>query len=193
MTTTIRFACGSVLACALLALPHLSANTSVSKPPPIIKGGKNGAGYHGPVEIWSTPGTRQAAGEFRHGKPDGRWTFWDAAGIKVAEFTYSNGIFSGPVTLWHGAQAGPREKGRLKFRGAFSDGEWAGLALSYYPDGQPRSERQYEGGLIRDTTAFDPRGNPLAPEQAGRVAAQDEEQDNALVDALDAYILRWVK
>ncbi|MDP2325098.1 MAG: hypothetical protein Q8N51_13860, partial [Gammaproteobacteria bacterium] len=182
-----------ILATFLLLAGLSPVGAAPEKPTPIIKGSKTASGYHGTVDIWSTPGTRQAAGSFRHGKPDGRWTFWDETGVKVAELTYTNGTFTGPVTLWHGAHAGPREKGRLKYRGAFNDGEWSGLALTYYPDGRTRSERQYEGGAVRETVAFDPRGNPLSPEQANQVAAEDEEQENAYVDALDAYVLRWVQ
>jgi hypothetical protein len=176
----------------LLATPLLGAAASPEKPTPMVKGTKVDGVYHGPVEIWSTAVTRQAAGEFRHGKPDGRWTFWDEAGVKIVELTYSSGTFSGTVTIWHGAQVGPREKGRLKLRAAFNDGCWQGLVRTYYPDGRTRSERNYDAGIVIETQAYNPRGEPLTPEQSRKIAEEDEQVDNALVDALDEFLRKWV-
>lgn len=176
----------------LAASGFASADTAGTKPVPIVKGSQTAGVYHGPVEIWSSPSVRQAAGECRNGKPDGRWTLWDESGIKVAELTYREGYFEGSIAFWHGAQAGPRLKGKLKCRGSFTDGQWHGLVRTYWPDGRIRSERTYESDTIVEAHAFDPQGGALATEEARKVAAADEAQDNALLDALDEYIRRWV-
>ncbi len=161
--------------------------------PPEVRGARVGNVYHGHIEIWSNPSTKQAEGEFRNGKPDGQWTFWDDEGIKIVEISYSNGMFSGAVTMWNPAVSGPRSKGKLKFRGAFIDGEWQGSALSYYADGKVRSERIYQKGVIADAQVFSPVGKPFSPADSSKVAEEDERIDNAFVDALDAYICKWVK
>lgn len=183
------------LAPALLLLAvadPVLANPPDTKPAPIVKGHRTAGVYHGPVEIWASPSVRQAAGECRHGKPEGRWTLWDESGTKVAELTYRDGYFEGSIAFWHGAQAGPRLKGKLKCRGSFADGQWHGLVRTFWPDGRIRSERTYEADTIVTALAFDPQGGALADEEARKVAAADEQQDNALLDALDEYIRRWV-
>lgn len=184
-----RFAPALLLLAAAGIAPAPAAET---KPTPIVKGSKTAGVYHGPVEIWSSPSVRQATGECRHGKPEGRWTLWDESGTKVAELTYRSGYFDGGIAFWHGAQAGPRLKGRLKCRGAFTDGQWHGLVRTYWPDGRIRSERTYEADTLVAALAFDQQGGALTEEEARKVAAADEQQDNALLDALDEYIRRWI-
>lgn len=163
------------------------------RPSPEIRGTKINGVYDGPVEIWTSPLTKQAAGEFNHGKPNGLWTFWEEDGTKIVEITYINGMFSGSVTMWNPTVSGPLSKGKLKFRGTFIDGDWTGSALSYYADGKLRSERVYYGGAISDAYVTDIQGKALPPEEARKIADEDERIDNAFVDALDAYICRWVK
>lgn len=170
----------------------IPAQAAEAKPAPIVKGSKTAGVYHGPVEIWASPSVRQAAGECRHGKPEGRWTLWDESGTKVAELTYRDGYFEGSIAFWHGAQAGPRLKGRLKCRGSFTDGQWHGLVRTYWPDGRIRSERTYETDTVVAALAFNQQGEALTEEEARKVAAADEQQDNALLDALDELIRRWI-
>ncbi len=176
----------------LAAVVAASTNAAETKPVPFVKGSKTAGVYHGPVEIWSSPSVRQAAGECRNGKPEGRWTLWDESGVKVAELTYRDGYFEGSIAFWHGAKTGPRLKGKLKCRGSFSDGQWHGLVRTFWPDGRIRSERTYEADTIVAAQAFDPQGGALAEEEARKVAAADEQQDNGLLDALDEYIRRWI-
>lgn len=170
-----------------------AAGDKPAKHPPEIRGARVNGLYHGRIEIWSTPLTKQAAGEFNAGKPNGVWTFWDDDGTKIVEITYINGMFSGAVTMWNPIASGPRSRGKLKFRGAFIDGDWSGSALSYYADGKIRSERVYRDGAISEAFVVDTQGKSLPPEEARKVADEDERIDNAFVDALDAYICRWVK
>lgn len=164
-----------------------------AKNPPVVRGAKVGGVYDGSVEIWTSPFIKQAAGEFNRGKPTGVWTFWDDDGTKIVEITYIDGMFSGGVTMWNPVASGPLSKGKLKFRGAFIDGDWCGSAVSYYADGKVRSERVYQGGVISEAFVTDIQGKALPPEEARKVADEDERIDNAFVDAIDAYICRWVK
>lgn len=176
----------------LAAVGIAPLHAAETKPTPIVKGSKTAGVYHGPVEIWASPSIRQAAGECRHGRPEGRWTLWDETGVKVAELTYRDGYFEGSIAFWHGAQAGPRLRGKLKCRGAFTDGQWHGLVRTFWPDGRIRSERTYEADTVVTAHAFDQQGNALTEEESRKVAAADEQQDNALLDALDEYIRRWI-
>jgi hypothetical protein len=182
-----------VLLLCFAACPVLQADSAKAKSTPQVHGTKVNGVYEGPVEIWTTPDVKEAAGAFHHGHPDGPWTFWDKDGTKIAEITYRSGTFSGSVTLWRGSSAGPDVSGTLKLRGSFNDGDWSGSVLTYYPDGKDRCERVYTKGVVTSAYAYGPRGNPLTPKQAMKVAAEDEPLDNAFVDALDAFVTKWVK
>lgn len=173
-------------------MPAARAADSTEKPPPQVKGTKVAGVYHGAVEIWATPTVKQASGKYRDGEPDGKWTFWDDSGTKIVEFNYQSGTFTGAVTMWYDTASGPRTRGKIKFRGSFVDGMWAGSVLTYYPDGKMRSERVYVDGVVSQSYAYNPRGQTLSDEDAKRVAAEDEAIDNAYVDALDEFIRKWV-
>ncbi|MFI5356070.1 MAG: toxin-antitoxin system YwqK family antitoxin [Opitutales bacterium] len=181
----------------LAVLPGLHAAdkpaAQPAQPAPGIHGQKVNGVYQGPVEIWSTPLTREAAGNFHNGKPDGVWTFWDREGLKIAEITYRDGTFNGTVTMWNDTEAGPEARGKLKFRGSFNDGMWQGSVLTYYPDGKTRSERDYEADTLKAAYAYNPAGREFNEEYSKKIAASDEKHDNAYVDALDAFILKWVR
>jgi len=183
----------TLLCLGSVAVTAQPVEKKAAKPAPEIRGAKINGLYDGPIEIWTSSLTKQASGQFNNGKPTGLWTFWDDDGTKIVEITYINGMFSGSVTMWNPTASGPLSKGKLKFRGTFIDGDWVGSALSYYADGKFRSERVYHDGAISDAYVTDVQGKALPPEEARKVADEDERIDNAFVDALDAYICRWVK
>lgn len=178
--------------CLLATTGLVRADPPDPQPAPIVKGTKTAGVYNGPVEIWSSYDVRQGAGDARHGRPEGRWTLWDESGTKVAELTYRDGYFDGSIAFWHGAQAGPALRGKLKCRGMFVDGQWQGLTRTYWPNGRIRSERTYEADNVVAAMAFDPQGGALSEAEASKVAAADEQQDNALLDAFDELIRRWL-
>jgi|UniRef100_UPI004049DCAF antitoxin component YwqK of YwqJK toxin-antitoxin module len=186
-----RFLCSVTTFICLSAVSWLQADETTSKPDPEVRGTKVNGVYDGKVEIWSTPTVKQAAGGFANGEPDGTWTFWDESGTKIVEFNYQLGPFTGAVTMWYDTSAGPRIRGKIKFRGSFDDGMWAGSVLTYYPDGKMRSERVYTDGVVTQSYAYNPRGQTLSEEDAKRVATEDESTDNAYVDALDEFIRKW--
>lgn len=183
-----------ILLCLILCLgvaPGLNAQANAAKAPPEVRGTKVNGAYDGPVEIWLSTGVKQAAGKFNQGQPDGVWTFWDSGGTRIAELTYRDGTFAGNVISWHGTAAGPRDRGKLRLRGSFMDGMWHGSVLTYYPDGRMRSERVYNEDNLTGAFANNPQGQPLDSDAALKIAAEDEGQDNAFVDALDNFLRRW--
>jgi len=175
----------------LLPIPHLATAAESDKPVPEARGQKLDGKLHGPIEIWTTPEYRQAAGNYYKGEPDGKWTLWDEAGTKVAEITYRMGSFTGTVIMWHNSASGPRMRGKLKMRGSFNDGLWQGSVMSYYPNGKVRCERNYANGEITSAYAYQPSGKAIADKEAMKIALKDEEADNAYVDAVDAFIRKW--
>ena len=179
------------LVLCLGVMPAGFAATEPTKHPPEVRGTKVNGAYDGPVEIWLPTGVKQAAGKFNQGQPDGVWTFWDSGGTRIAELTYRDGTFAGSVISWHGTAAGPRDRGKLRLRGSFMDGMWHGSVLTYYPDGRMRSERVYNEDNLTGAFANNPQGRPLDSDAALKIAAEDESQDNAIVDTLDNFLRRW--
>lgn len=174
---------------AFLFLPLLAV--AADEPDPIVKGQKVEGVYHGKVEIWATPTIKKAAGRYLHGEPDGKWTFWDESGTKIAEVNYHSGTFSGAVILWYNTASGPRARGKVKLRGSFLDGMWEGSILTYFPAGRTRSERVYQEGIVTAAYAYNENGQRFTEADARRIAAEDEAADNAMVDAIDEYIRQW--
>jgi len=178
-----------------LSLATISASSVTAQdggqPNPIVHGTKMVGVYHGTVEIWANPSFKRAEGEYRHGDPDGKWTFWDEAGIKILEINYQIGAFYGSFTMWYNAASGPDYRGKLKSRGSFLDGMWQGSILTYYPNGKLRSERIYVDGVVHEALAYEPQGKGISKEESMKIAMRDEEADNAFVDAIDAYIRQW--
>lgn len=168
----------------------MHAQATAPKAPPEVRGSKVNGIYDGPVEIWLATGEKQAAGNFNQGQPDGVWTFWDTGGTRIAELTYRNGSFAGGVNAWLGTAAGPRDRGKLRLRGSFMGGMWHGSVLTYYPDGRMRSERVYNEDTLTEAFANTPQGKPLDSATALKIAAEDENQDNAFVDNLDNFVRR---
>jgi len=182
------FAIGSMLAGFTL-----QAADEAEPQVPEVRGEKFAGVYRGQVEIWASPTHKQAAGNFRNGLPDGQWIFWDSGGTKIAEFNYRAGTFSGAVKFYFNTDDGPKWRGKMKFRGSFLDGEWEGSVMSYYPDGRNRTERVYRDGVVADAYAYNVNGKAFNAADAMKIALEDEAIDNAYVDALDAYINKWVK
>lgn len=154
----------------------------------LIRGSKTGGALDGPAEIWTSPSTRQATGHFQAGKPTGTWTFWDSRGAKIATLEYRDGVQSGTVEMWYGSFAYPAEVGRLKLRGSLLDGRWNGTVTTFYSDGQKRSERSYQVGVLVSSRGFDGSGHELTEVQAKAQAQHEDQADATYLAALDKTI-----
>jgi hypothetical protein len=46
---------------------------------------------HGPFIEWHANGRKSEEGSYRHGKPDGHWTYWDENGREIVERDFRDG------------------------------------------------------------------------------------------------------
>jgi hypothetical protein len=119
-----------------------------------IKPGVQVAGQdvlHGPyVAFWGT-GKRQSEGQYKDGARTGRWTFWDANGVKTGETEFANGRY-------HGARIDFHANGQVKREQHWVDGKRQGTETTYDAQGQK----------LTVTTLKDNR--EMRTEQVGRAA-----------------------
>lgn len=60
---------------------------------------------HGPYFSWQPGGAPLEEGQFRDGKRDGRWTRFNAQGVREAEATYAAGVQHGRFRQWDASGA----------------------------------------------------------------------------------------
>jgi antitoxin component YwqK of YwqJK toxin-antitoxin module len=109
---------------------------------------------HGPyVAFWGN-GQKQAAGQTKDGFQVGKWTFWDANGVKTGETEFLRDNF-------HGTRIEFYANGNKKTEQQWVHGKREGLAVAYSEDGQKVSEAQYEGGRMVKEQRFE-NGKPVA-------------------------------
>jgi hypothetical protein len=139
-------------------------------------------------EIWTSPKTRQAQGEYRHGLPNGKWTIWDSRGAKTITFSYVDGVQAGHVEMWYGSFGNPDFTGHLKLKGELVDGHWDGTVEWFYGGGRVRSERTYHSGVLAETVAYDSNGSKLDEARAQSIGREDDLADVQYLTALDKLI-----
>jgi hypothetical protein len=106
-----------------------------------VKPGAQVAGQdvlHGPyVAFWGT-GKRQAEGQYRDGARTGRWTYWDANGVKTEEIEFANGRYHGARTDYHA-------NGKVMREQHWVDGKREGTETTYDAQGQKLTVTQLKG------------------------------------------------
>ena len=113
-----------------------------------------------------------AAGTFEHGLKEGRWTLWDARGVKTREITYRSGLREGTFLGWYSSFAAPDEsaKGKPLYEGRFSTGRLDGPLTLYYPTGQVRCKFGFDHGEISGAQCWDQQGGGLSQLEAVKAA-----------------------
>lgn len=97
-----------------------------------IKQGASVAGQdvlHGPyVAFWGS-GKRQAEGQYQDGARTGRWTFYDAQGVKTGETEFAKGRY-------HGARIDYHPNGQVQREQHWVDGKREGTETTYDAQGK---------------------------------------------------------
>jgi len=104
---------------------------------------------------------RKVEGDYKDGKKNGVWTYYNAAGGKMRQETYQDGVWHGKYCRWddngcllseENWQAGKRHgksveywnSGAMRSEGIFHEG--SGKLTGYFPSGQKEFEREYKNG-----------------------------------------------
>jgi antitoxin component YwqK of YwqJK toxin-antitoxin module len=84
-------------------------------------------------------GMKQAEGELKRSKPDGKWTTWHENGKMQSEGFFANGIMDGSWK-WYD------ENGNLSKTGQYAKGMETGVWLTYFPNGAVIDSGNYTDG-----------------------------------------------
>jgi antitoxin component YwqK of YwqJK toxin-antitoxin module len=109
---------------------------------------------HGPYVAFWPNGQKQAAGQTKDGFQVGKWTFWDANGVKTGETEFLRDAY-------HGARVEFYTNGNKKTEQQWVNGKREGLGVAYAEDGQKVSEMQFSGDRMVKEQRFE-NGKPVA-------------------------------
>jgi len=133
--------------------------TKISKDTAVFcrKTGKQAANEptrHGPYVAFWPNGQKQAAGQTKDGFQVGRWTFWDANGVKTGETEFLRDNYNGARIEYYA-------NGNKKTEQQWVNGKREGLAVAYSEDGQKVAEMHYQGDRMVKEQRF-VNGKPVA-------------------------------
>ena len=140
----------------------------------------------GPYQLRTPDGRLRVAGAFNNGKRTGSFIFWSNDGVRVAHVPYEEDERNGTVATWYPGRPGAEPARR--FESAWRRGRRDGLTRSWYADGRRRSETEYAGGTLVDTTGWSDTGRHLGNEAARAVAQRDAEAADAEYAELDRLV-----
>lgn len=96
------------------------------------------ATLHGPyVDFWAN-GQKQSEGQHKDGMRTGRWTFYDANGVKTGETEFERNDY-------HGQRVEFYPNGAKKLEQTWVKGKREGVEAFYAEDGRKVSEARYSG------------------------------------------------
>jgi antitoxin component YwqK of YwqJK toxin-antitoxin module len=143
--------------------------------------------------VWRSPeGVVQVRGEFAGGRKEGTWEIWNSAGRQIARIQYSQGVRTGPVTMWYSEPCCLyRDIPFRKLEGTFVNGKYAGTKSSFYPEPileKLRSRVQFSNGEIVAAELWNAEGKALPPAEALATARRDVESDEAYLRQLEGVV-----
>ena len=131
--------------------------------------------FTGRAESFYRNGQKRREVNFKDGKQDGLWTWWNENGQKEEEENWKDGMEDGLWTYWY-ENGQKREEGNLKDgksvglltkwwkngqKGSednYKDGRQDGLSTWWYKNGQKRQESNWKDGKLMSTVVLKPNG-----------------------------------
>ena len=169
----------------LLALS--SASTLAAPPSYVISGNCRDGEPHGAYELRMPDGTLRVAGAFTRGKRTGSFLYWSSSGVRIALLPYDDDAMNGTVALWYLVPGGKTEP-RSKLEAVYANGQRAGVARSWYPDGSHRAEFRYDRGTLVEARAWTTTGKPMTGPDARAMAQRDVTLDTQFYNTLEAIV-----
>ena len=84
-------------------------------------------------------GEKRFKGNFKEGKRQGLWTWWNKNGQKKKEENYKDGKLDGLAVDWH-------ENGQKREESNYKDGRLDGLAVDWHENGQKKKGESWKNG-----------------------------------------------
>ena len=116
----------------------------------------------------------------------GVWRFFDAAGNRVADLTWKDGVRTGPLELMHPSKAGAAA-GVTRLKGNCSAGVFDGFQHSFWPTGRKKLEREFDAGMLQGARGWQENGKEMTDGEAMRAAVEESEADDALIEELESF------
>ena len=107
--------------------------------------------FTGRAESFYRNGQKRKEVNFKDGKPDGLWTWWNEDGKKEEERTYKDGMEDGLWTKWHW-------NGQKYKEVTYKDGKKDGLETHWYENGQKKGEGRMKDGKLMEAVQWKPNG-----------------------------------
>ena len=97
--------------------------------------------FTGKLIIYYENGQKKGEGNYKEGKQDGLWTWWDENGKKKREGNYKEGKLDGLWTHWY-------ENGQKKSEGTVKEGKLDGLRTEWDENGHVTKMETYRNGEL---------------------------------------------
>lgn len=146
----------------------------------------------GSYRLYNSREALQASGQFKDGRRDGVWTFWDSQGSKIVELSYERGMRQGGYHMWYGSFAYPTSTGNRNIEGEFLGDREHGKKWSWWPRGSRQCEVDFSNGEATHARCWTESGEALTQDEAWDAARRQSEADAAYIATLDEVVERSV-
>jgi hypothetical protein len=181
ITRTLTLALLALTGCATLTTSQHARKWTIEL-------ASSAASPSGACRIYDEANRLMLQGALTSGEMDGTWTHWGSQGGHYAEWSYRQGVRSGPVQMWFTPFAHPSARGLLKLEGTFLDGHYEGMVTRYYPSEKLQSVRVYEHGVLQSCRYWSPGGVEQPAAAANTEAAVELEVELTYLATLEDMV-----
>jgi antitoxin component YwqK of YwqJK toxin-antitoxin module len=143
----------------------------------------------GPYALYAPSGKVEIKGEFKNGKMDGKWTFWDYDRTKIVELQYKDGLRHGKCYMWYGAiYKKGRFRGNIKQVMEFEGGLAHGEKRIYYTSGALRSIEFLDSGQTVEAKSWNKQGERFSEKEALAMSRSLLKADLEYLSKLESYV-----
>lgn len=109
----------------------------------------------GTLKLQYPDGHKKIQGDYKDGKPVGKWHTWYPNGQKAIEMNWQKGMPNGRTLSWY---ENGQKRGELYFINGKAEGRWQ----RWYPNGQIKQDMNVHQGVVQTMTTWDDKGHLLA-------------------------------
>lgn len=148
----------------------------------------------GPYTLYAPSGRVEAKGEFKDGKMDGKWTFFDYDGTKLVELKYKDGLRHGKCYMWYGARYKKgRFRGNIKLVMEFESGLAHGKMRTYYASGALHSKEFIDSGKIVEVKLWNKHGKLVPEKEALAISRSGLKADIKYLSTIESYAYKQAR
>ena len=142
---------------------------------------------NGMYELRTPDGKLRVAGAFAMARRTGTFLFWTPAGARIAVIPYDDDARSGTVATWYASDRAATESSH-RLEAPYAAGLRHGMSRSWYGNGRPRGEYDYEHGRLVDARGWTEAGAALSATAARAQAERDQRRDDRFLGSLEQLV-----